>query len=457
MPVTSAASAGTEESYSAMLDGNSILSIFGRSDGAGGLSQYGLGIGTSTTAWLATFASSTQPQLSLSAGAGLAQTVFRNTGSSFYISSTTVAGTATTSTPLLDIALGGFGTTTVRGLSIIGQATSTSNVGFNITGGCFAINGNCVGGSSAVTYDAWTHPQAGFSATTSALVIGTSTAATNISALTISSSTAGQLALSAGSGFGLWSFRNAGGNLYVGTTTVAGTATTTTPALTILNNGRVGLGSTSPTSRLSIVNNAADVTNLAGLFTLDNGAGTASTTFGASGFTANDTLGSFGQGPFYKFGGTSGPSNGGNYFVIEPAGDNSNANALRVGASSLPGLIVKNVLGSGPAVSVATGTPSVSGSNFVSSLTSYSSTGSQLALSAGAGLAQWAFRNAGGNFYLSTTTVAGTSTTTLAALSINVTPGVSRGKIRNKALTPLRERSGRQNRLKKKQLQEEEE
>jgi hypothetical protein len=39
----------------------------------------------------------------------------------------------------------------------------------------------------------------------------------------------------------------------------------------------------------------------------------------------------------------------------------------------------------------------------------------------------------------------------------NVTPGVSRGKIRNKALTPLRERSGRQNRLKKKQLQEEEE
>jgi hypothetical protein len=39
----------------------------------------------------------------------------------------------------------------------------------------------------------------------------------------------------------------------------------------------------------------------------------------------------------------------------------------------------------------------------------------------------------------------------------NVTPGQSKGKIRNKAITPSRERSGRQNRLKKKQLREEEE
>ncbi len=52
-----------------------------------------------------------------------------------------------------------------------------------------------------------------------------------------------------------------------------------------------------------------------------------------------------------------------------------------------------------------------------------SATASQLALSAGAGVAQWAFRNAGGNLYLATTTVAGTATTSLAAFSINGTTG----------------------------------
>jgi hypothetical protein len=103
-----------------------------------------IGIGTTTPGYNLTISSSTIPQLSLSAGAGLAQTVFRNTGTSFYISTTTVAGTATTSTPALEIALGGFGTTTLRGLNISGFATSTSNVGFNITGGCYAVNGTCL-------------------------------------------------------------------------------------------------------------------------------------------------------------------------------------------------------------------------------------------------------------------------------------------------------------------------
>jgi hypothetical protein len=42
----------------------------------------------------------------------------------------------------------------------------------------------------------------------------------------------------------------------------------------------------------------------------------------------------------------------------------------------------------------------------------------QLSLSAGAGFAQWAFRNAGGNFYLATTTTDGTATSSLSALSI---------------------------------------
>jgi hypothetical protein len=44
--------------------------------------------------------------------------------------------------------------------------------------------------------------------------------------------------------------RNAGGNLYISTTTVAGTATTSTSALTILNGGNVGIGTTTPLARL---------------------------------------------------------------------------------------------------------------------------------------------------------------------------------------------------------------
>ena len=42
----------------------------------------------------------------------------------------------------------GFATTTLSGLNINGHATTTSNVGYNITTGCYAINGKCVGGST---------------------------------------------------------------------------------------------------------------------------------------------------------------------------------------------------------------------------------------------------------------------------------------------------------------------
>ena len=57
-----------------------------------------------------------------------------------------------------------------------------------------------------------------------------------------------QLSLSAGAGLSQWVFGNEGGNLYVAPTTVAGTATTSTTALTILNNGNVGIGTTTPTA-----------------------------------------------------------------------------------------------------------------------------------------------------------------------------------------------------------------
>ncbi len=109
------------------------------------------GIGTTTPTWLLNPSSATAPQLALSAGAGVAQWAFRNAGGNLYFSTTTVAGTATTSISALEISGSGFGTTTVRGLNISGQATSTSNVGFNLTAGCFAVNGACVGGGGGGT------------------------------------------------------------------------------------------------------------------------------------------------------------------------------------------------------------------------------------------------------------------------------------------------------------------
>lgn len=69
--------------------------------------------------------------------------------------------------------------------------------------------------------------------------VGTTTPAYQFN---IFSATASQLALSAGAGIAQWAFRNAGGNLYFSTTTVAGTATTSTAALTLFNDGTIAPG-----------------------------------------------------------------------------------------------------------------------------------------------------------------------------------------------------------------------
>jgi len=55
------------------------------------------------------------------------------------------------SSSALTVSETGFGTTTLSGLNINGSATSTSNVGINITAGCFAINGACLASSAGAT------------------------------------------------------------------------------------------------------------------------------------------------------------------------------------------------------------------------------------------------------------------------------------------------------------------
>lgn len=81
------------------------------------------------------------------------------------------------------------------------------------------------------------------------------------------SASASQLALSAGAGIAQWAFRNAGGNLYLATTTVAGTATSSPSALSIIgDSGFIGVGTTSPAGILQIDGN----TNGQALMALNN-------------------------------------------------------------------------------------------------------------------------------------------------------------------------------------------
>ncbi len=67
----------------------------------------------------------------------------------------------------------------------------------------------------------------------------------------------------------------------------------------------------------------------------------------------------------------------------------------------------------------------------VYALTSFSSTLPQVALSAGAGISQWAMRNAGGNLYIATTTIVGTATSTQTALTLDVNGILSLGNYAN--------------------------
>jgi hypothetical protein len=135
-----------------------------------------LGVGTTSPTYQLTVASSTSSQLALSAGADLAEWAFRNAGGNLYIATTTINGNATTSVSAIEIAGGGFGTTTLRGLNIAGQATTTANVGINITTGCYAINGTCIsGGGASGTVGSGVFGQLAFYGANGTAVSGTST------------------------------------------------------------------------------------------------------------------------------------------------------------------------------------------------------------------------------------------------------------------------------------------
>ncbi len=173
----------------------------------------------------------------------------------------------------------GIGTTTPGSLlsiaNIANFTTATSSLygtgGINLAGGCYAINGTCVGGSSfsntlasggtatttfynggVVFSDGLRLTQASSTSsffwddTNRRLGIGTTTPNWLLQA----AGTRPSFALSdtsAGANLKHWLFSSMGGNLYIGTSTDA-YATSTSPALTVTNRGSVGVGITTPES-----------------------------------------------------------------------------------------------------------------------------------------------------------------------------------------------------------------
>ena len=120
-----------------------------------------VGIGTTTPTNKLTITDTANPQLTLSADAGVSQWAFRNAGGNLYFATTTVAGTATTSTSALSIFNNGnvsignsatANTLTVGGgsnlASISNTATSTFSHSISLSDGCFAIGNTCIGSSN---------------------------------------------------------------------------------------------------------------------------------------------------------------------------------------------------------------------------------------------------------------------------------------------------------------------
>lgn len=165
--------------------------------------------------------------------------------------------------------------------------------------------------------------------------------------------------------------------MYFATTSVAGTATSTLSALTILgSSGNVGIGTAEPGTKLHVVGGV--YLNTTQSDTPLNGSLSANGIFGSGG-----------------------------YWGIRTAVNASFNLDMYNGGSPVTAITALQ----GGNVGIGTTTPQYL-------LTIASSTTSQLSLSAGAGIAQWAFRNAGGNLYFATTSVAGTATSTLSALTI---------------------------------------
>lgn len=198
------------------------------------------------------------------------------------------------------------------------------------------------------------------------------------------------------------------------TTFGSGYATTTRGTLTFSTTTSITNGLT---SALTIVPTAGALTFTPSL------SGTLTTAGGGTGLSNPGALGTDALLIFNGSNGATAASVGATGCVVGSLDGSSYTNCLatiaggNAGGSSLTfqgtSGTTNMFLNSSGNTGIGTTTPSP-----IAKVTIATTTTPHLSLSAGTGLAQWVFRNAGGDFFLSTTSVSGISTTTKAAFSI---------------------------------------
>jgi hypothetical protein len=239
--------------------------------------------------------------------------------------------------------------------------------------------------------------------------------------LQLATTTAPQLVLSGGDTSNGWAFRNSGGMFYLATSSPTTFATSTATALSIDGTtGNVGVGTNSPTSNLSVAAPAVST----GINLLNN-ANFAITRLYNENQSGRILLYNSGQNLTVSLSAGNGLSNYINTGTNFGLGDTSPDFALETvgsfGLSSVAGgdgdILVARSSGF---VGIGTTTP-----QWLLQLAT--TTSPQLTLTAGATDNHWSFSNAGGTFYLSTSSPTTFATSTTAALAINTSGNVGIG------------------------------
>ncbi|MDE1941108.1 MAG: hypothetical protein KGI66_03240, partial [Patescibacteria group bacterium] len=279
MPVTSASANGVENSYTANLNGNALLTVAGISNGSGGLSSMGVGVGTtSPSGFFAVSATSSTPALFVtqsqsSTANGLLAQFFGGSTEELRLTSAGLLGLSTTSP--------------WRTLSVNGS----SDLGTNALAGSFTATSSVASTFPYASSTALTVSGEGYfgTASTTNLIIssagGSGTRCLQVGPDGTVSANSAACGGSSGSSGGTWSTTTSSvsgelvnySNNNTDVVAIGNTSTTTAKywfdpnALIASLSGKVGIGTTSPWTTLS-VNGSSDLGNfaMAGYFNATN-------------------------------------------------------------------------------------------------------------------------------------------------------------------------------------------
>jgi hypothetical protein len=377
-----------------------------------------VGIGTTTPHWSLQIASSTGPQLALTDGISNNGWTMRNAGGLFYLATSSPSTYATSTASVFSIDVNGIPTFSSLGGQIGCAQLSATGLMSNTGTAC-----GSGGGSPDTKFATSTGAYLGITPNSGTLVnlgIGTTTPVWSI---TVSSSTGPQLALTDASlTSNIWTMRNAGGNFYLATSSPSTYATSTTAAISIVGtSGLVGIGTNVPGAKLEIKSSAEQlrlsnpsVSSYVGFavnefnhLTVTNTEPTGQLIFKAANTDAARLLLSS------TFSSITAPTNI-NLFIDADNNDSTSAfNFYKNDTYESGNQISLMRVQSDGKVGIGTSTPKWA-------LQVASSTGPQLTLSDGLPADNhWSFRNAGGLFYLATSSPSTFATSTASVFSID--------------------------------------